>query len=331
MVLGFLALAFLDNQAVAAPPPTGFGCYAYYTEIGGMENWRAHVKLMKQAGMNTFAFIWRGSGNLREQLDIAVEEGMLEKSVPVFAIAENGPDQFNAELDAAAYQKMVMADREPLGGFSAGDVAGTAALVAKARKEARYADQWPEIVMYNYDEPGHGDPKADISGIGLVTAAYNAVGFRCGTAIEWPNIERAVPLLDILSCSIIIGGDLKRTKAAILAGGKEFWAYEIFCSRASPELIRWHIGYWTWQAQPRSHLSWNWNGYLGKQEDMAKPQMTDRLRAYAEGRKDFEWLTATEDRLKSMREGFDWEGWPVKLYAKDTWNCKPEAPKLPER
>ena len=26
--------------------PTGFGCYAYMHKLGGLENWRTHVRLM---------------------------------------------------------------------------------------------------------------------------------------------------------------------------------------------------------------------------------------------------------------------------------------------
>ena len=326
-LLCLCAVLLVVTHASAA---TGFGCYAYLRDVGGLENWRAHVRLMKQSGMNTFAIVWRGSRELREQLDIAVEEGMLEKTVPIFLIGENGPDQFKAELAAADYERMKQLDPKPLSGFGSGDIAGTAALVAIARKDARHAADWPELIMYNYDEPGHGDPAADLTAVGEVTAAYNAQGFRCGTAIEWPNIERAALLLDVLACSIIIGGDLGQTKTTIACCQKEFWAYEIHLStRASPELVRWHIGYWMWQAQPKSHLSWNWVGYLGKNFDKANPRMTPRLEAYAQGRRDFEYLTAMEATLKTMRASFDWEGWPVKGHAAEGFDYKPPPLALP--
>ena len=64
--------------------PMGFGCYAYAHELGGLEHWRTHVRLMKAHGMNTFALFTRGPRDIATQIDIAVEEGMLELYAPEY-------------------------------------------------------------------------------------------------------------------------------------------------------------------------------------------------------------------------------------------------------
>ena len=70
-------------KAEAEPVATVFGCYAYAHVLGGVENWRKHVKLMKAHGMNTVAPFTRGPEDIAAQLDIMIEEGMLESNHPV--------------------------------------------------------------------------------------------------------------------------------------------------------------------------------------------------------------------------------------------------------
>ena len=73
-------------KAEAEPVATVFGCYAYAHTLGGVENWRKHVKLMKAYGMNTVALAPVGPQDIAAQLDIMVEEEMLESSIAMFLL-----------------------------------------------------------------------------------------------------------------------------------------------------------------------------------------------------------------------------------------------------
>ena len=300
--------------------PTGFGCYAYAHWVGGLENWRAHVRLMKAHGMNTFAIYTGSPEDIAAQIDIAIEEGMLESRVPMFIL--NYGDPQGVEQQVPSWDKVFEAAPPDW-------AARTAAAIAKAREIAKYPDQWPELIAYNEEEPGHGKPITDekLRDIGKLTASYNAVGYRCGTACTHPNVKNLVTALDVIAVNnTIYGGDMRGCKPAILAANKEFWAYHTGIPKMNPTLARWTLGYWTWQVQPRSFLAWNWNGFI--QGDMADPQPREVLLAYAQGVKDLKRLTETEhrltkipeskkskdqrafeDRLDKLRADFNWEPW----------------------
>jgi len=358
---------------VAATEPTGFGCYIRDETLDlTPEKWRQHVRLMKQAGMNTFCTSYKGHNQLAYMIDIAIEEGMLETSIPVVVMGRDGEAQFRAAMGDAAYEQAVAKEKQERGapppGWGPIEALGKKMVAEKAKQISRCGDRWPEIVQYGPDEPGHGNPIEDTSDIAAVTQYYNDSGARCAMSCIHPNMKNLVPCTDIMIANAILGAqpDLKQVKEEVQrinaeqGTNKEFWVYEIGCREAMPKMVRWHMGYWTWQIGPRVHLSWSWTDYLTtdigigmgqvnealrwnrevlslnpaperatqlqsriegleaklgqfeerRKEILANPQMNSRLRAYAEGVRDFYYLTNTEEKLKTMRDQFDWEGWP---------------------
>ena len=247
LLVGLIAAVATGYAAPPAPAsdpkPTGFGCYAYMHELRGLENWRTHVRLMKAHGMNTFAIFTRGPQDIAPQIDIAVEEGMLESDVPMFLLDHAGPSVFKQLVPD--WEEVVKADTDPLPGWTPGHMKGVAAVLAKAREVAKYPDKWPELITYNVDEPGRGEPMSDkqVRQIQKITAKYNANGYRCGTACIYPNVKNLVPALDVIAVASIYGGDLKGCKQAIIGAGKEFWMYHTGIPSANPRLARWTLGY----------------------------------------------------------------------------------------
>ena len=309
---GSVALVLLVAVGLA-PAATGFGCYANYEEVGGLANWPAHVRLMRDSGMNTFALFCRDEVSLQEQIDAAVEDCMLEQSVPIFVISNVSPVVWKRLMPN--WQEVVAQDTDPPPGCGPGELAGFRAVVRAAKARARHPEGWPEIVAYNYDEPGHGEAEWDgQKHVGAIAKAHQDDGMRCGTSVCHPHIKDLVPYLDVLCVNLIIGGDLLGCKKAIQDCGKTFWIYEIHTRRFTPEALRLHVGLYTWQIQPESRLTWSWKDLLGEQADMAHPQTNARLQAYAQGRADFEALTEMEWRLKRLRDCFDWEGFPMEQF-----------------
>ena len=319
------------EMAEAEPAATVFGCYAYAHELGGIANWRTHVKLMKAYGMNTVAPFTTGPEDIAAQLDIMVEEGMLESSIPMFLLDHSVAEHFKQVVPN--WDEVVKEDPNPLPGRGPAMEVGRAAVFEKAREIGKHSDRWPEFIAYSVDEPGRGKPMSDeeIEVLRKITARYNKVGIRCGTACIYPNVKNLSPVLDVIAWCAIYGGDLKGCRQAILGAGKEFWVYDTGTHRLNPKLARWWVGYWTWQMQPKARLVWNWNQFITG--DMTDPQPTDVLRAFGEGVKDFKLLTAAENRLKPMlekkksarlreienhfkalRAGFEWETMPQKEF-----------------
>ncbi|MEE3371214.1 MAG: hypothetical protein VX346_17910 [Planctomycetota bacterium] len=330
---------------VSGPRPMGFGCYAYAHELGGLAYWRAHVRLMKAHGMNTFAIFTRGPRDIATQIDIAVEEGMLEQRVPIFLLEHAGPAIFK-EL-VPDWDEVVRADVAPPPGWAAGQAVGVAAVISRARQLARYRDRWPELVLYSVDEPGRGEPlrPEGIKQIGEFTARYNASGFRCGTACIFPNVKNLVGSLDVIAVASIYGGDLRGCKRAIENAGKEFWVYNTGLLAANPKLLRWSVGYWSWQVQPRSYLAWNWKSFV--MGELAEPRPTEKLRAYAAGVADYRSLIEAERylaagerksvvdqqlarRLQDLRNGFAWENLPPREFAQTRARKQPWHATVPE-
>ena len=318
-------------KAEAEPVATVFGCYAYAHALGGVENWRKHVKLMKAYGMNTVTLAPVGPEDIAAQLDIMVEEEMIESSIAMFLLGGSLAEHYKQVVPN--WDEVVKEDPEPLPGWGPAFEVGHAAVFAKAREIGKHSDRWPEFIAYSIDEPGHGKLMSDekIKVLGKVTARYNKVGLRCGTACINPNVENLVPVLDVLAWCSIVGGKLRPCKEAIEGARKEFWVYHTTVPSMNPKLARWWVGYWTWQVQPKASLCWNWTGFITG--DMTDPQPTEVLRAYARGVEDFKLLTAAENRLKRMpqekksarllqieehfkalRAGFEWDGLPMKEF-----------------
>ena len=73
----------------------------------------------------------------------------------------------------------------------------------------------------------------------------------------------------------------ERLQAGDRKTGKEFWVYNTGLLAAKSKLLRWSVGYWSWQVQPRSYLAWNWKGFITG--PLSHPQPTEKLRDYAAG------------------------------------------------
>jgi len=313
---------------------TGHGCFAnvHKQAFGpgiGLPNWRKHVRLMKAHGMNTFVLYINSPEDLAAQIDIAIEEEMLESSIPIFVIVQS-PNGVHERI-VPNWEEVVKADTNPI--WAPGQFAGHVAVLKKSREIAKYPRQWPELIPYNIDEPGRGKAGTDMTGVQRITAVYNESGFRCGTFVYGPSVKEAIPFLDVVAVGAIIGWDLRGCKPAVVDVDKEFWIYDPNGHCLKPKMVRWQIGYWTWLVQPRSHLTWLWTSFIT--EDMNDPQPTERLRAYARGVRDFKLLTDAEvrvnqilaehgkipqpleapaERMKKLRAEFDWEGRPVKAW-----------------
>lgn len=348
LVLGVFMILGYWKTTTKSENVTGHGCFAHVHNqaVGpglGLQNWRKHVQLMKAHGMNTFVLYINSPEDLAAQIDIAIEEEMLESNIPIFVLVQSNIAAH--ERIVPNWEEVVKADTNPI--WAPGEFAGHVAVLQKARKIAKYPEQWPELIPYNIDEPGRGKAGDDMTGVQRITAVYNEAGYRCGTCVYGPNVKEAIPFLDVVAVGALIGWDLQGCKRAVEAN-MEFWIYDPNGHCLKPKMVRWQIGYWTWQVQPRSHLTWLWTSFITG--DMADPQPTDRLRAYAQGVADFKMLTEAEkrvnrqlakfgkdpqgmkasaERLKKLRPEFDWEGRPVKAWhvaaaTGKPWDLEPE-------
>jgi len=328
LIAGFGSTAELGlgSSKSVALPQTAFGCYLVGPEIT-QDNWRANVKLMKQYGMDTFALMdVKSAERLVWILDIAIEEEMLNSEAPIL-LCIGAPEAYYKQLlcsdDEWAKAEKKYANMQPDTGTSWWDFEGSAKAISHALHVGKYANKYPEFVFYSFDEPGHGELIKEGSNTFAVmrenTMAWNFLGFRCGTSVCYPNVKNMVPVLDILAVNIIIGGDLRGCRRAIISGKKEFWVYDIhtFHIGLTPEMTRWSIGLWDWLVQPRVRLSWCWKDAIGG--DMNNPKPTIQLKAYKQGVADYMLLRSTELSEKELpaslieyRDSFDWEGFPLK-------------------
>ena len=290
-----IGIVMLMAVTFASADPVGWGCFANYQTIGGMDNWRAHVRLMKEAGMNTFVLTYGSPEQLAAQIDIAIEEGMLEKTIPVVAMACCNTVQYATPEE--------IAKEPPISGFAPGELYGNARAYGLARAASRYSECFPEIVAYTFDEPGRGEPLEEVTLEALldIYAGYKDAGVRLVGALCHPNTRNLFHVVDIPIINTIIGADFAGDKAILQAAGREFWTYHTALRNYTPSAVRYHVGYWTWACGQRVNLNWDWAGMLGEQMDIAAPQMNDRLRAYAEGVRDYHYLAATEERLAELR------------------------------
>ena len=340
LVFATLAFALISAGAAERAPVTGFGCFVNVYELGGVDNWRAHVRLMKASGMNTFAIWLRTPEDLAAQINIAIEEGMLTGDVPVFVLPEVS-EEWSA-LNVPDWDQVVSADTEPPYGLGPGQTKAFTFALNKAKELATQISLWPELILYNLDEPKKEQWKA----VGQITAAYNAFGYRSGTGCILYNGQDAkevASLLDIVAVAVIIGGNLRDCRDAIQGAGKEFWVYHTSVPQLTPAMARWQSGYFVWQTQPKCHLSWNWNGFITG--DLDDPSPTATLAGYARGVSDHRILTEAEQFvvearsesgdlsetvlelqqvLDELRRRYDWEGMPVGPWRKDEYNAVPD-------
>ena len=294
----------------------GWGCYAQSHAYGYRDHWREHVRVMKAAGMNTFATDCNGAADLRDLIDTAVEEEMLDGSVPVFIMYCGSleypevPEPVREAARAAEVQ---------LPGHGMGEKRLCVALQALARAGAKHPAGWPEFIGYNIDEPGRGEPM-DEKGVGTIAhiaRIWNDAGVRSGTAVIHPNVKNLTDALDILCVASINGSDLRGCRDAIAEAGKEFWVYDTSLRNFPPSMLRYHAGYWFWNTGAKVHLSWAWYEFQRDQVEregwQEAPVLTDRLRAYRAGVDDYRRLEGLSERAQAERRAaFDWEAFPPK-------------------
>ena len=320
--LAVVALAVLCASVAGAQ---GWGCYLEDHKIPGLtqEVWRAHVRCMKTAGMNTTTVSYGSAAQLTWMVDTMLEEEMLDSSIPVMVLPRCGEAEGRRVLgDAAvdALQKDFTDRGLLLGGWAPGEAAITAAIWERARGQSRFPDQWPEPIGYGPDEP-HDEEKtcheADCGerlNVTPITRMWAAAGWRHGTAVCHPHIRCLVPALDVVVANAILGADptLEEIRVACDEKGAEYWVYEIYLRRATPEMIRWHVGWWFWQTRARVHLSWSWGDFLAEGgQDLAAPEIDERLAAYRQGVEDYRRLEALPEAAQAERRAmWDGEGWP---------------------
>ena len=108
--LAAVGVAFLITSVVNAAEPTGFGCFIRDETLDlTPERWSRHLRVMKEAGMNTFCT----SFGSQEQFTwmIAIEEGMLETSIPVVGMPRERI-KYLAAMGEEAYERFVAIDSD---------------------------------------------------------------------------------------------------------------------------------------------------------------------------------------------------------------------------
>lgn len=157
--------------------------------------------------------------NIAWQLDLALETGLIDGSVPVFIFGNSPRDH----------------DLAP--------------------EYGKYVDSWPEMLGYGRDEPPiseYGEWEAR----GMVTM-YNNNGekpYRCGNSICDVGIFRFGDGIDVWICHMDYMSDLIKREA--LRQGKELWAYSARMRGTNAPLNRYFSGWWCFQNRPGALLRW---------------------------------------------------------------------------
>jgi hypothetical protein len=235
---------------------------------------------MASLGMNTFAFYPTSDTDLVEQMDVAVEAGLVQPDVPVVLVSnlKPAPSVVGNEAEWADLPRRV----------------------ATARAMASHGDRWPEVLLYGTDEPAKAEQCTAWS------ASYRAGGAKAITAICTPNVPDFLPYLDAILIHASPGVLTAENVAATRAAGVQFGVYNIGLSRrGSPELARYWTGMWTWQAGCTLNLLWEYKGLI---EDVPDgPKGKPICEGYRQGVADYQLLTAL-DSVRAQR--IDWDFWP---------------------
>lgn len=288
----YLILAFTVAVSVLAATTarsdTGFGCWVEKARL--QADWRASCEAMKAAGMSTMAFYPTSDDDLVQQVETALEVGLVSSASPIILVSN-------------------MAPRPGVVGNEA-EWADMPARVDAARARATHGDQWPEIVLYGTDEPSSAEQVKSWS------ESYHAGGYRCTTALCVPNIRDFIPYLDILIVHASPGVLTPENVCAIRAAGKEFAVYNVQLRCASPDLMRYWAGLWTWQAKPLWNLMWEWAWFA--QDGERGPANSAGLVGYRQGVDDYRALRA----IDNLRRPPDWDFWPgICTTNREAWNA----------
>jgi len=203
-------------------PDIGIG---YYTVPPFWEYplYRTYFEHMVELRCNTFTAYTShpdpdapAAKNLAWQLDLAVETGLTDGTVPVF-VMHSRPSVLD---DAPQY--------------------------------GRHVEQWPELVGYSRDEPGCTDVMENESR--STAAMYREAGYRSGSAITAPSIYRMGDGLDIWICIMEDMSDLLRREAQ--RQGAELWTYSCRIRGTNAPLNRYFSGWWAFATRPGALMLW---------------------------------------------------------------------------
>jgi len=207
-------------------PDMGFGYYFVPPHHQYPEHMRAQFEHMRDLGCNTFT-IYHGfpdpeassSQNIAAQLDLALDVGLIDGSVPIFVMHCNPPD-----IDGAyQYGKRV--------------------------------EDWPELLGYGKDEPGNTvQDEAEARGM---VSMFNNNGerrYRSGSAIAGNSIYRFGDGLDIWICLMSDLTDAIRREAQ--RQDKELWAYSCTTRGTNAPLNRYFSGWWCFKNRPKVLMQW---------------------------------------------------------------------------
>lgn len=301
----------------------GWGCFVQDETLGDWTTdlWRQHTRTMKAAGMNTFTVSYPNADRLTEYIDIAIEEDMLDTSIPVMVLPRCGEkearriagDRVCNEIAADFAERGLL-----LGGWAPGE-AGFAALIWEhARKQSKYPELWPEPIGYGPDEPYNIPDECrrfdcgEYLNVWPVTRMWHHAGWRHGTAVMHPHQRCLTPSLDVVCSNLILGASPtnQQIRRECERQGREYWVYEIGARKCTPEMIRWQMGWLFWQTGARVHLSWSWTDFL-LQDGEPVVELNERLRGYRLGVEDYRRLESLpEDEQARRRAMWDGEGWP---------------------
>ena len=206
---------------VTAPipaPDMGFGYYFCPPHHKYPEHMRAQFEHMRDLGCNTFT-IYHGfpdpeassSQNIAAQLDLALDVGLIDGSIPIFVMHCNPPD------------------------------------IAGAYQYGKRVDEWPELLGYGKDEPGNTE-RGEADARGMVKM-FNNAGYRSGSAISATSIYRFGDGLDIWICLMSDFNDAIKREAA--RQEKELWAYSCTTRGTNAPLNRYFSGWWAFKNRPK--------------------------------------------------------------------------------
>ena len=204
-------------------PDMGFGYYFVPPHHQYPEHLRSQFEHMRDLGCNTFT-IYHGfpdpeassSENIAAQLDLALDVGLIDGSIPIFVMHCNPPD-----IDGAyQYGKRV--------------------------------EDWPELLGYGKDEPGNTE-QGEAEARGMVRM-FNGAGYRSGSAINANSIYRFGDGLDIWICIMSDFSDTLKREA--LRQDKELWAYSCTTRGTNAPLNRYFSGWWCFKNRPKVLMQW---------------------------------------------------------------------------
>jgi len=207
---------------VVEPVPesdVGFGFYTDWGRYAYPEHERLYFRHMAEYGCNTFTpygLTAKNAAIIARQIDAAIEEGLLDERFPLLCLSVG-----KTELD-------------------------------EAKELGQHTEQWPELIGYNWDEPGATEETA--RGVAAESEAWHEAGYRTGTALSANSAFLFGELLDIWILHMDTVSKYIRRHAKNL--GAEFWMYNCTARGTNAPLHRYYNGIYTFAVRPRVNLMW---------------------------------------------------------------------------